>query len=97
MHGDKLKGGDKFVKVPLWSAEQASQATRTPKAMAWVWLLHLAWAARSNTFRLPNERLKVRGVSRYVKRRALQDLEAAGLIRISRECGKSPTVTLLYL
>jgi hypothetical protein len=96
MHGNKLKGADKFVKVPLWWAEQASKATRTPKAMVWVWLLHLAWAARSNTFRLPNERLKVRGVSRYVKRRALLDLEAAGLIRISKESGKSPTVTLLY-
>ena len=64
--------------------------------MVWVWLLHLAWAARSNTFRLPNERLKVRGVSRYVKRRAPQDLEAARLIRIFKESGKSPTVTLFY-
>jgi len=64
--------------------------------MVWVWLLHLAWATRNNTFRLPNERLQVRGVSRHAKHRALRRLEAAGLIQISRERGKSPIVTLLY-
>ena len=53
MHGNKLKGADKFVKVPLWWAEHAAQATRTPKAMVWVWLLHLSWAGHSKTFRVP--------------------------------------------
>jgi DNA-binding HxlR family transcriptional regulator len=65
--------------------------------MVWVWLLHLAWEAHSKTFRLPNGRLRVRGVSRDVKSRALRDLEEAGLIQVTREAGKSPTVTLLYL
>lgn len=83
--------------VPLWWAEQASQATRTPKAMVWIWLLHLAWAARSKTFRVPNERLQLRGVSPDTKNRALRNLEKAGLIQVTREAGKSPTVTLLYL
>jgi DNA-binding transcriptional ArsR family regulator len=85
------------VQVPLWWAEQAVEATRTPKAMVWVWLLHLAWASHSKTFRLPNERLRLRGVSRDTKTRALRDLEKAGLIQVTREVGKSPTVTLLYL
>src|SRR5262245_2116322 len=93
----KTKNPDQFVKVPLWWAEQASQATRTPKAMAWIRLLHLSWAAHSKTFRLPNDRLRSRGVSCDVKRRALRDLEKAGLIQVTRESGKSPTVTLLYL
>jgi hypothetical protein len=88
---------DAFVQVPLWWAEQAAQATRTPQAMVWLWLLHLAWKERSATFRLPNERLAVRGVSRFVKMRALRDLEAAGLIQVERVRGKAPTVTLLYL
>ena len=88
---------DRFVQVPLWWAEQAMEATRTPKAMVWVWLLHLAWASHSKTFRLPNERLRLRGVSRDTKTRALRDLEKAGLIQVTREVGKSPTVTLLYL
>jgi hypothetical protein len=92
----KPKGADRFVKVPLWWAEQAAEATRTPKAMVWVWLLHLSWVEHSNTFRLPSQRLRLRGVSRDVKLRALQDLEKAGLIQVSREAGKSPVVTLLY-
>ena len=50
---------DAFVQVPLWWAEQAAQATRTPQAMVWVWLLHLSWKEHSLTFKLPNERLAV--------------------------------------
>jgi hypothetical protein len=85
------------VKVPLWWAEQATQATRTPQAMVCLWLLHLSWKEHKTTFKLPNERLSIRGVSREAKRRALHNLEAAGLIQVFRERGKSPTVTLLYL
>ena len=88
---------DLFAKVPLWWAEQAAQATKTPKAFVWVWLLHLAWKAQSNMFHLPNARLLDRGVSPYAKRRALRELEAAGLIRVVREVGKSPLVTLMHL
>jgi hypothetical protein len=65
--------------------------------MVWLWLLHLSWKEHSQTFKLPNERLVLRGVSHDTKRRALRNLETAGLIRVSRERGKSPTVTLLYL
>ena len=88
---------DAFVQVPLWWAEQAAQATRTPQAMVWLWLLHLAWKEHSLTFKLPNERLAVLGVSRSAKTRALRNLETAGLIRVAKARGKSPTVTLLYL
>jgi hypothetical protein len=88
---------DAFIKVPLWWAEQAAQATKTPQAMVWLWLLHLSWKEHSPTFKLPNGRLAVRGVSHDAKRRALQNLETAGLIQVFRERGKSPTVTLLYL
>jgi hypothetical protein len=83
--------------VPLWWAEQASQALRTPQAMLLVWLIHLAWEARSPTFRLPNSRLRDRGVSRGIKLRALRKLEKAGLVQVAWKKGKSPTVTLLYL
>jgi hypothetical protein len=88
---------DKFVKVPLWWAEQAARATRTPKAMVCIWLLYLSWTNHSCTFRLPNERLRVRGASRFTKARVLRELEAAGLIRVTRARGKSPVVTLLFL
>ena len=81
---------DKFVKLPLWWAEHAAKATRTPKA-------YLAWEQRSATFRLPNERLRIRGVGRHAKRQALRELEQAGLIQVTREIGKPPRVTLIIL
>jgi hypothetical protein len=65
--------------------------------MVWVWLAYLAWERRSMSFTLPNERLQIRGVSRYTKRRALQQLETAGLIQVDRSNSKSPTVTLVIL
>jgi hypothetical protein len=94
---NKERAKDKFVQVPLWWAEHAAKATNTPKAMVWAWLAYLAWEQRSMTFRLPNERLQVRGASRYAKRRALRQLEAAGLIKVDRTNGKSPIVTLIVL
>jgi hypothetical protein len=93
----KVKAVDKFVKVPLWWAEQAARATGTPKAFVWVWLLHLSWKAKSNTFPLPNGQLRDRGVNRLTKHRALRELEVAGLIQVTRKTGKTPVVTLLHI
>ena len=87
---------DQFVKVPLWWAGQAAQATGTPKAFVWIWLLHLAWKAQSNTFLFPNGQLRAHGVRRDTKYHALRALEGAGLIRVTRKGKKTPVVTLLY-
>ena len=91
------KRKDAFVKVPLWWIEQATRATRSPQAFVCVWLLHLAWKAGNMTFPLPNGRLTKQGADRRAKRRALANLEAAGLITVEREDGKTPVVTLLCL
>jgi hypothetical protein len=88
---------DVFVKVPLWWIEQATRATRSPQALVCIWLLHLAWQAKSMTFPLPNDRLAKRGADRQVKRRALANLEKAGLITVDRRSGKTPKVTLVCL
>jgi hypothetical protein len=86
-----------FVKVPLWWAEAATKATKSPKAMVWVQLLHAAWKAKRLTFPLPNGRLKKAGVSRFVKRRVLRELEATGLITVAWRHGKTPIVTIVAL
>jgi hypothetical protein len=78
----KRKKTEPFVMVPLWWVEQATRATRTPKALVCIWLLHLAWKAKSSTFSLPSGKLSKKGASRYTKRRALRELEAAGLITV---------------
>lgn len=86
-----------YVRVPLWWMEQAAQATRSPQAFVCVWLLHLSWKAGSLTFPLPNGRLAEHGVDRQAKRRALGNLEKAGLITVNRRDRKTPIVTLVCL
>jgi hypothetical protein len=86
-----------YVKVPLWWLEHVTKASRSPRLMFLVWLLRLSWEARSNTFPVPNGRLKARGVDRRVKRRALADLETAGVITVLRRHGKTPLVTLVVV
>jgi hypothetical protein len=93
----KRKKAEPFVKVPLWWIEQATRVTRTPKALVCIWLLHLAWKAKSATFPLPNGSLHKRGITRFTKRRALRELEEAGLIAIERRPRKTPIVTLVCL
>jgi hypothetical protein len=93
----KRKKTEAFVKVPLWWIEQATRATRTPQAFVCIWLLHLAWKAKSLTFPLPNGGLTRRGANRFAKHRALQRLEAAGLISVERRARKAPLVTIVVL
>ena len=91
------KTKDPFVKVPLWFAVEAARATKTPKALVWLRLLHMAWKANSSTFPLPNGKLESEGVSRFAKYRALRELEAAGLIVVERRHGKAPLVSIVCL
>ena len=86
-----------FVQVPLRWFEAATKATRSPQALVSVWLLHLAWKAKSLTFPVPNGQLGQRGVSRSTKHRALVKLEMAGLITVDRRDGKTLRVTLTGL
>jgi len=90
------KKKDAFVKLPLWWAVAAAEATRTPAALVYIHLLHASWKARSATFPLPNGWLEQHGVGRKTKR-VLRDLEAAGLITVERSSRKSPRVTLVLL
>jgi hypothetical protein len=91
------KPKEPFVKVPLWWAAEAAKATKTPKAMVWIQLLHIAWKADSSTFPLPNGKLDNKGVSRFAKYRALRELEVAGLIVVERRHGKTPLVSIVCL
>jgi hypothetical protein len=84
---------DPFAKVPLRWATAAAKATRTPKALVWVLLLHEVWKTKGAPFPLSNERLSRYGVTRETKRRALAEMEAAGLITVERRRGRAPVVT----
>lgn len=91
----RSREADLFVKVPLQWAVAANKATKTPKALVWVLLHHMAWRTRSSTFCFPNGILKRHGIRREAKRRALAELEAAGLIAVKRWHGRAPIVTMI--
>jgi hypothetical protein len=52
----RRRRADPFVKVPLGWATKAAKATKTNKAMVWIWLQHRSWKAKSSTFRLSTGR-----------------------------------------
>jgi hypothetical protein len=91
------KKAEAFVKVPIWWAVEATKATKTPKALVWIRLLHAAWKTKNSSFPLPNGLLAKDGVTRFAKYRALRELEAAGLITVERRPRKTPLVTLTVL
>ena len=93
----KRKRTEPFVKVPMWWAEAAAKAARSPATLVIIELLYLAWKTRSATFPMANLRLRQRGVSREIKRRVLRDLEHGGVISIERLPRKAPVVTLIGL
>ena len=93
----RRKKTELFVKVPLWWIAAAAKAAHSPATIVCIELLHASWKAKSLTFPVPNSRLQRQSVSRETKRRVLRALEAAGLIRVERQTGKSPIVTLVLL
>ena len=86
-----------FVRVPLAAAAQAANATGDHKLMVWLWLLRRSWERHTPTMVVPTAALQKYGITRKVKRRALEQLEAAGLIAVEQRPHKNPTVTLLHV
>jgi hypothetical protein len=93
----KRKKIEPFVKVPLWWMAAAAKATNNRKALVAVELLRASWKAKSSTFPLPNGRLTKLGIHRETKRRAIRDLERAGLITVERPARKTVMITLVTL
>ena len=84
-----------FTIVQLTWAAKAAAATNTQKAFVWLWLVQQAYKTKSETITMSNEVLMRYDVSGKVKRCALRQLEAAGLVTVEHHPGKAPRVTLL--
>ena len=97
MKAREARKQQQFAKVPLQWAADAAKATGTRGAMVWILLLHLAWKTKSRTFPLSNAMLARYGVSREMKRRVLEKLEARGWIKIERRWKRNPIVTMLTI
>ena len=66
-----------------------------PAALVWFEILYRVWRTGKTTIDLPNKMLAEMGVSRWVKYRAIDRLEQAGWIQVSRPIRKTMQITLL--
>jgi hypothetical protein len=90
----KIRHGH-FVRVPCWWIERLAKSTRYRVTfLVALHLLYQHWKLRGQPIKLANGVLKMEGVSRGTKWRALRELEQAGLISIERRLRKSPVVTV---
>jgi hypothetical protein len=87
------KRREQFVMVPMLWYEALNGAHASSYRVA-LHLLHLHWKDGGGSIDLANEMLKVDGVSRQSKWRALGDLERRGLITVERRRRHSPTIRL---
>lgn len=85
---------DPFVMVPLDLAAAMAKATNTQQAFVYMALLYAAWRAKGKPFAFTNVQLDQAKIGRFVKRRTLDALQAAGLIEIEQRPGRAPIITL---
>jgi len=88
--------GDRFLKGPIpwsWVADAAALPGQALLVGLCIW--RLAGVKKSRTVFFGNSDLKPLGIDRAAKSRALLALEQARLIKIIRQHGRFPTITLL--
>ncbi len=93
--GPPVSGG-RFLKGPIpwsWIAAAAALPGRALLVGLCVW--RLVGAMKTNTVFFGNSDLKPLGIDRASKSRALRALEQAGLIKVTRQSGRFPNVTVL--
>jgi hypothetical protein len=85
---------ERYVQITETGA-RGFEALGCPMALVWFEILYRVWKTKQTTIELPNKRLAEMGVSRWAKYRAVDRLERAGWIRVSRPIRKTPQVTVL--
>jgi hypothetical protein len=88
-----LKRREHFIRVPFSWLERLKGGGGQVYALA-LHLLYLHWHHKGQPFTLPNGMLKIDGIGRTVKWRALVELERRGLVTIRRRPGKSPRISI---
>jgi hypothetical protein len=83
-----------FVMVPWTWVEALSGASGQSWHLA-MHLLYLHWKGKDAPIKLANGMLRVDGITRWSKWRALDDLERRGLITVERRPNRSPLIRAL--
>jgi hypothetical protein len=86
----------KFVKLPYEQTLLAAGELQNAQLAVLVELSHLMFKMHQNPVPLSNTALRSAGMSRMAKLRALRQLEAVGLVKVTRRGQKSPLVTALW-
>lgn len=89
--------GERFLKGPVplpWLQAAAALPGKSLHAGIAIW--YSAGLARSSSVLLSNVAGEAFGMDRNAKYRALAWLEKAGLIKVERRRGRSPTVTIVH-
>jgi hypothetical protein len=85
-----------FIRVPMVWRERLDGATGHTVLVA-LDLLYLSWKGKGAPVKLANGMLRIDGISRQSKWRALNDLERRGLVTVERHPRRSPLIHLLHL
>ena len=83
-----------FVMADLKTFALVCRAFNCFGPFVWAWINYEAWRTKSQTVKVTNEALAVYGVDRKAKHKALQTLARAGLLTITRNGRRAPSVTL---
>ena len=95
VHKKIQKQRQHFIKVPMAWDERLYGARHAITYNVAHYLLYRHWKGNGQPILLANEALRMRGVERRAKWRALRELEQLGLISIERRRRKSPLITVL--
>jgi len=85
-----------FIRMPLIWADRLNGARLVATYKVALHLLHEEFKDHGISIRLANGALEAKGVTRWQKWRAIEELEGLGLIEVKRRPRKSPEITLLY-
>ena len=88
------KRREHFVTVPWAWVERLANASGKTWLMA-AWLLYRHWKDKGAPIKLANGMLRIDGISRRTKWRALNELESLGLIAVERRDSRSPVIRVL--
>jgi hypothetical protein len=86
--------GDRFIGCRIWWFDQVYPLVRSKGELAVaLYIFRLRAVQGSRTVVVPNTWLKVRGIDRHTKYRALRRLVDAGLIKVRQQSNEGTAVT----
>jgi hypothetical protein len=88
------KRREKFIRFPMTWYEALNGAPAATYRVA-IYLVYLHWKEGGGPIKLPNGMLKIDGVTRFSKWRALRDLECRHLITVECRRRRSPIIRLV--